>query len=180
MQRSAEAAPQAEEPPQADEPREPDNALLDGPARRPMDRLGAGEAIPGVVRAVIVGAGEDGRPLVTWSGSGGARAPTVAEPVWMQNPPRWADCAGLDVIVGFEDGDPGRPLLLGLLGKPPSLDDASALQVSRIESGDELVLQCGEARITLRADGTITIRGAKVVSRARGVNKIKGGSVEIN
>ena len=44
----------------------------------------------------------------------------------------------------------------------------------------EIVLQCGEASITLTRAGKIIIRGAYVSSRSTGVNRIQGGSVEIN
>ena len=137
-------------------------------------------AVAGVIRATIVGAAADGRPLVVWPG---APAPAVADAVWMAASPRWSDCAGLGAVVGFEDGDPSRPVLLGLLGAPPGHIDAEggdAMQAVHIEGRDALVLQCGEAKIVLRADGSVTIRGAKVVTRARGVNKIRGGSVQIN
>jgi hypothetical protein len=49
-----------------------------------------------------------------------------------------------------------------------------------LEARDEIVLMCGEASITLRRNGRIAIRGAQVETRARGVNRIKGGSVSIN
>jgi hypothetical protein len=44
----------------------------------------------------------------------------------------------------------------------------------------EIVLRCGEASITLTKAGKIVLRGAYVLSRSSGVNKIKGGSVQIN
>ena len=34
--------------------------------------------------------------------------------------------------------------------------------------------------MTLRANGKVVIRGAYVETRARGTNRIKGGSVQIN
>lgn len=162
----------------ADSEASPVDVLLSAPARRTG-------AVPGILRARIVGTADDGRPLVTWPGA--PREPVPAEVVWMSDPPRWADCAGLAAVIGFEDGDLGRPLLLGLLAAPPGRPDeapdaaqAEPPRCRRIESGEELVLQCGEAKIVLRADGSVTILGAKVVSRARGVHKIKGGSVQIN
>jgi hypothetical protein len=49
-----------------------------------------------------------------------------------------------------------------------------------IEAADEIVLRCGEACIVLRRNGRVIIRGTYVETRSRGVNRIKGGSVEIN
>jgi len=49
-----------------------------------------------------------------------------------------------------------------------------------LEAQDEIVLQCGQASITLRRNGRIVIRGTYVESRSKGTNRIKGGSVLIN
>jgi hypothetical protein len=48
-------------------------------------------------------------------------------------------------------------------------------------TGDkEIVLRCGKASITLTRAGKIIIRGAYLLNRSSGVNKIKGASVQIN
>jgi hypothetical protein len=44
----------------------------------------------------------------------------------------------------------------------------------------EIVLRCGESSITLTRAGKILIRGAYVLTRSSGVNRIQGGSVQIN
>jgi hypothetical protein len=44
----------------------------------------------------------------------------------------------------------------------------------------ELHLVCGESSLTLRKDGKVVINGRHVLSRAKVVNRIKGGSVQIN
>ena len=44
----------------------------------------------------------------------------------------------------------------------------------------EIVLKCGKASITLTRAGKVIIRGAYVLSRSSGVNRIVGGSVQIN
>ena len=49
-----------------------------------------------------------------------------------------------------------------------------------IEGQEEVVLKCGEASITLKRDGKLILRGAYVETHAKGVNRIKGGSVKIN
>jgi len=49
-----------------------------------------------------------------------------------------------------------------------------------LQGDDEVVLRCGKASITLRRNGKIVIRGAYLVSRAEGTNRIRGGSVQIN
>lgn len=49
-----------------------------------------------------------------------------------------------------------------------------------LEGTDEIVLRCGEASITLNKSGKISIRGKYLLSRAAGVNRILGGSVQVN
>jgi hypothetical protein len=49
-----------------------------------------------------------------------------------------------------------------------------------LEAGEEISLRCGKSSVTLTRNGTVIVRGAKVVSRSSGVNKIKGASVSIN
>ena len=44
----------------------------------------------------------------------------------------------------------------------------------------EIVIRCGEASITLTRAGKILLRGKYLLSRSSGVNRIKGGSVQIN
>jgi len=41
----------------------------------------------------------------------------------------------------------------------------------------EIVLRCGKASITLTRAGKVLIRGAYLLNRSSGVNRIKGGSV---
>lgn len=49
-----------------------------------------------------------------------------------------------------------------------------------LEGQEEIVLRCGEASITLNKNGKISIRGKYLLSRATGVNRILGGSVQVN
>lgn len=49
-----------------------------------------------------------------------------------------------------------------------------------LEGRREIVLKCGHASITLRRDGKILVRGIYVETHAKGVNRIKGGSVKVN
>jgi hypothetical protein len=103
----------------------------------------------------------------------------------------------LPAVLYFEEGDPGRPLLMGLLQASPSptpLTDAilerSLDDVPRearvdgkrvvIEGRSEVVLKCGRASLTLSRDGTVVIRGMNIKTDAEGVQRIRGGKVQIN
>ena len=49
-----------------------------------------------------------------------------------------------------------------------------------LEGKDEVVLKCGEASITLTRQGKVILRGKYILSRSSGVNRILGGSVQVN
>lgn len=146
-------------------------------------------AIPGVLEAIVKGAAPDGRPLLVW---GGGRDPGVAaSAVWMPQAIDWSACRGLRALVGFMEGDEGRPVLVGLLEAPPANALVHAGQgpralvekaprTLRLEGQEEIILECGKAKIHLRADGTVIVLGERVLSRSKGVNRIKGGAVQIN
>ena len=66
---------------------------------------------------------------------------------------------------------------------PPALNvDDITLDGQRIvlEGKEEVVIKCGEASITLTKAGKILIRGHYLLNRASGVNRIMGGSVQVN
>jgi hypothetical protein len=137
--------------------------------------------VPGVVLGEIIGVDDAGRPLVGWNGL----AAVAAQAVWTPNAPAWRDCIGAGVLVGFLNGDETQPIVLGLL-EPPRIQESpdpraeKTPETLRVQAGRELVIECGEAKISLRKDGRIEIRGTHLISRSSGPNKIKGGSVFIN
>lgn len=103
-------------------------------------------------------------------------------------------------VLLFENQDPQRPIVVGLMAPDPgaallgSLLRAPAIAPTPpkpmearvdgkrvvIEGEQEVVLRCGEASITLRRDGKVMLRGAYVETTAKGLNRIRGGSVKIN
>lgn len=95
-------------------------------------------------------------------------------------------------VLLFEQGDPAAPILLGLV-QPLTLHEIhldrqtdspkEALVDGRrvvLDGKEEVVLRCGEASITLRHNGKVVIKGTQVISHSSGVNRIRGGSVQIN
>jgi len=98
---------------------------------------------------------------------------------------------GRDVALMFEAGDPERPVVIGPVldpGKsrvePPAEQKPFDVQVDgetiTLTGNKQIVLKCGKASITLTRAGKILIRGAYLLNRSAGVNRIKGGSVQIN
>lgn len=88
-------------------------------------------------------------------------------------------------VLVFENGDPLLPILVGLV-QTPSQAPATVVEADvdgkrvRVVGQDEIVLQCGQASVTLRRNGRIVIRGTYVETHSEGTNRIKGGQVQIN
>jgi hypothetical protein len=72
--------------------------------------------------------------------------------------------------------------VVGLLAPAPGTIVDATVDGWRVvlDAQEEVVLRCREASITLRRNGRVVIRGTYVETRSRGVNRIKGGSVQIN
>ena len=128
---------------------------------------------------------EDG-PLVEFPGNTGGPLPARSIAVLDEASARRAMVESRDVVLAFEDErPPQRAIILGLL-QPALGSDEPRLEArvdgKRVEltADDEVVLRCGSASITLRANGRVVIRGAYVETRSSGVNRIKGGTVLIN
>lgn len=143
---------------------------------RGAERLGQLAApLPEVVIGVIAAVDASG-PRVDWPGNpAGAPVPALAAAALD------AHAVGREVALLFASGDAGCPVVIGLMREPTPLLDASATGERLVfEAGREIVLRCGRASITLTRAGKILIRGAYISSRASGVHRVKGASVQIN
>jgi hypothetical protein len=124
-----------------------------------------------------------------------------SDPVWAQSVvriDRAVAAEGVSVLLAYPSGPATQPVILGVvrdeacapepseasadlelpLGQPYELvvdEDRKVLRARR-----ELELVCGKSSITLRKNGQVEVRGVEIVSRATGLNKIRGGAVRIN
>lgn len=90
---------------------------------------------------------------------------------------------GREVVVLIDADCPDSPIVLGVI-RPPVEENAVQVRADNknvtLTAEESITLECGEARITLHRNGKVVIRGAHVVSHASGVNRIRGGSVQLN
>ena len=98
-----------------------------------------------------------------------------------------ADQIGREVVLAFEMGDKEKPIIMGTVqaNVPASLSitplEATIDGEKVILTGEkEIILRCGKSSITLTCAGKILLKGEYLLSRSSGVNRIKGGSVQIN
>lgn len=87
---------------------------------------------------------------------------------------------GDSVLVVVPSSTEERGVVLGLVGpyRPPAPLFRSVEHLT-VEATESLQLKCGESSIELREEGVL-IKGKDIVSRARRIQKIKGGTVAIN
>lgn len=114
---------------------------------------------------------------------------------------------GRQVAILFANGRVDSPVIMGLIHNPlnemletfevqsdSNIDSKNADVIDKnesqiikvdgkritIEGEDEVVLKCGDASITLTKAGKVLIRGKYLLNRSDGVNRIMGGSVQVN
>lgn len=155
------------------------------------------QKLEGVVIGLLSGIDEKNNPLIIFPGNSDEN-PIAAKSLAVCST---ADI-GRQVALLFEDGNPEKPLVVGLIQNPiPPPSDYTEPQVEKyVETGEdlentsleldgevinlkakeEITLKCGKASITLTKAGKILLRGTYVLNRSSGVNRIKGGSVQIN
>lgn len=125
---------------------------------------------------------EGGNPVVKYSGclnKNGIVAQTIV--------PVTAEKFDKQALLSFVNDNPELPVIVGFLIE--SAGDNSEIQPVKVEidaerlfltAEREIVLKCGEASLTLTHAGKVIIKGAYVLSRSTGYNKIKGAAVDIN
>lgn len=123
---------------------------------------------------------ESGRPTVEFDAGQGLQktAARVLQDMAVGGEP-WA--VGQTLLLTLERGDPSLPVIIGRVADtlpPPSL--TLKAEELNFEGREQVVLRCGEASITLKADGQVLVKGSRLLSRASESNKIRGATVLIN
>lgn len=154
------------------------------------------DSAPGeLMLAHIVGFDADGNPLVSFdqneSEPSHAMSTISLHPGHLGRQVATMFIAGTDklVIIGLmkssldtvlestiESQEAEENLSISDVEQAASVDGKRVL----IEGKEEIVLKCGDSSITLTKSGKILIRGKYLLNRSSGVNRIMGGSVQVN
>jgi hypothetical protein len=136
--------------------------------RKTRKRTASSERPEGVIIGAIAGIHKDGTPLVVWEG----RQDQAPCPALTQIPITPGEINRRCTLTLLK-GDPKQPLILGLLHDQRV--GATGYRITHAEKA--LILECGQSRIELRADGHILLRGLAIDTRAYGPCRIMGDTV---
>lgn len=139
----------------------------------------------GVVVGELIALTDDGQtPLVVYPGRPGSAAVRARAIVDLHGAH-----IGRQVLLVFEAGEATRPIVIGVLRrsgdwpleqKPAQVEVESDGERIVVSAADQLVLRCGKASITMTKAGKVLIEGKYILSKSSGVNRVKGGSVQLN
>jgi hypothetical protein len=144
----------------------------------------------GVMVGIVTACEVNGQPMVSFDPDSADGPVSAQSLVGVQRTD-----VGRRVCLLFEQGNRLKPIIMGFLQDQAMATPPAATELDRqgtaleakvdgdqvvIEGKREIVLKCGEASITLTRAGKILLRAKYLLSRSSGVNRIKGGSVQIN
>jgi hypothetical protein len=141
--------------------------------------------IQGAVTGELVGFADGGStPLVVYPGQPGSAALAARSTQDLHGAH-----IGRQVVLMFEGGDPLCPIVIGCLRceeawplpeRPGQVEVDADGERLILTAKEQVVIRCGKASITLTRAGKVLIQGEYVLSRSAGVNRVKGGSVQLN
>lgn len=142
----------------------------------------------------VVGISEDGSVLVRIHGNG--TKPVVAQATFSVASKQEAESLiGTSVVLACFESAETRPVIIGLVRDAvwtPGVKVANSENNPKpthvivdgkyivIEGKEEVSFRCGKSSIVMTRGGKIVIKGAHLVTRSSGANKVKGASVLIN
>jgi hypothetical protein len=151
----------------------------------PIKKAARNKKIDNVVIGLLLSINELGQPLVAYPGN-----PDETARIARSSAQLTTKDVGCEVALLFEGGDPKLPLVIGKIQQTRETTDQDQDESANIAELDcesivlsarqNITLKCGKASITLTKAGKVVIRGTYLLNRSSGVNRIKGGSVQIN
>ena len=151
----------------------------------PTKKAAKTKKIDNVVIGLLLSINESGQPLVAYPGNPDETARMARSSAQLTT-----EDVGCEVALLFEGGDPKLPLVIGKIQQSRETADQDQYEPANTAELDgesivlsarhNITLKCGKASITLTKAGKVLVRGTYLLNRSSGVNRIKGGSVQIN
>ena len=179
------------------------NSVIEGAAEAIEKSSENNSAIsPGeIVIGMLVSLNDKGQPLVDFPQNLSNQAVTALSTLEITKAN-----VGRQVALLFANGSLANPIIMGMIHTPlQSILENYEIENDEVkkekekaeknnnaenvlvdgnrlvfEAKEEIVLKCGESSITLTKAGKILIRGKYLLNRSTGVNRILGGSVQVN
>jgi hypothetical protein len=158
---------------------------LQSEKKLPIKKAARNKKIDNVVIGLLLSINELGQPLVAYPDN-----PDETARIARSSAQLTTKDVGCEVALLFEGGDPKLPLVIGKIQQTRKTTDQDQDESAKLAELDgesivlsarhNITLKCGKASITLTKAGKVVIRGAYLLNRSSGVNRIKGGSVQIN
>lgn len=134
----------------------------------------------GYILGMMLGVDVAGQPIVKIAHDDEEGLVSISAAAWAPEGNDWAPWIGKEFVCTRKAGSNDEVLLLGPLCVSNYRETEGPSETIHLKAQKELILECGEAKIHLRADGKIVVLGGYIVQRSRGVHKIRGASVQIN
>lgn len=157
-------------------------ASIDAQGRPLVDFQGNPSSSPiAALSTVAIGKNQLSRQVALLFSSGNMSQPVIMGLI--QNP---LDdlLENFELIPAEEMKQSPFPEVVAEVQKPLKPDSEQTVMVDgervTIEGREEVTFKCGKSSITLTKSGKILIRGTYLLNRSSGVNRIMGGSVQVN
>jgi hypothetical protein len=177
--------------PHHEKPSAPLDAILSNISTSQQSFSVSDDRINGIVVGKIVQIDNQTAPMVDFSAnlSGAAVKALSTVAVGLHDNKR-------DVALAFVNGDPQMPVIIGFMHVPNDTQAVEKIETNKnglgavtvekdgetvtISAEKQIVLKCGESSIILTRAGKVLLKGAYISSYSKGMNRIKGGAVQIN
>lgn len=142
------------------------------------------EMLSGIIIGLFIGTNDVGEALVAFADNPKETAMPARSTIEVSN-----SDIGKDVALMFENGDLKCPLIIGFIQKSGHTQNEKQRQEYSVSLDDEeiilsakknITLKCGKSSITLTSAGKILIKGTYLSNSSTGVNRIRGGSIQLN
>mgnify|MGYP007068107927 FL=1 len=153
----------------------------------------SGKTSGGMALGKIVAVDESGQIFLDYCGNSSGPVPARITALMQRELVGRGNPVGREVLLAFVNNSAAHPVIVDAMysliddivtvkSPAPQRPQEALVDGKRVvlNADEEVVLQCGEASITLTKAGKVLIQGEYISSSSGGAHKIKGGSIQLN